>query len=96
MSEGIKFAKVQKQDVPRNTRMVYGKYAKLFDKLLDLGKSETACVEVASKTEGYYMTGELRRIAKAEGFEFGWSRSKDHSCFYYWLEPKPMAVRRAS
>jgi hypothetical protein len=94
---GINFSRVEKQDVPRNTRMIYGKYAKLFDHLLDLGKNQTACVEVDSKKDGYYMTGTLRQIASKEGFDLGWSRSKDHRSFYYWLESrKPQSVRRSA
>lgn len=84
----IKFSRVLKQDVPRNVRMIYGKYAKFFDRLLDLQKGETACVEVQRREEGYYMIQELRRIARKEGFTLGWSRSKDHSSFYFWLEPE--------
>jgi hypothetical protein len=91
----IKFARVDKRDIQNNVKCNYGKYVRFFDKLLDLQRGETAAVTVASKKDGYNMTAELRRIAKKEELELGWSRSRDNSTFYYWLERPVVEMRGA-
>lgn len=86
MIAGFTYKSVPKTSVPTNARGSLGKYARLFEALQWLPANQSACVEVASKEEGYYINVELRRIAKAEGLTLGWSRNKTHTEFFYWLE----------
>jgi predicted amidohydrolase YtcJ len=94
---GIDFKRVAKANVPQNKRMVRGKYQRFLDELMDLSPGVTACVEMQCKKDGYNATTELRRLAKKEGVDLGWSRNLDHTEFYYWVErPKAQPIRRTA
>lgn len=95
MRSGFTCKVIDRTDVPKNSRSSLGKYARLYDELCELPPAHSFAIEVASKLEGYYITQELRRIAKAEGLVLGWSRNRLHTEFFYWLDrPKPLQVRR--
>jgi glucose-6-phosphate dehydrogenase assembly protein OpcA len=93
MPMAIKFAVIEKADVPNNKGLIRGKYARLLAELMDLTPRKAVCVAVDRRTEGHTMTEALRKLAQREGLELQWSRNADSTAFYYWVERKQPATK---
>jgi len=90
----IKFSRVRKEDVPSAKRFQRGKYSRFFEELMDMAPGLTACISVDSRGEGHLATQALNKIAKQEGLELGWSRNREATAFYYWLERPKAQIKR--